>query len=176
MAVFAKSISNGFPMAAVIGIGRVMEAVQATFVSSTYWTERVGPTAALATLAEMERTKVSEHIKTVGERVQAGWKTLASKHGVPGVADGLPALCHFHFECGDLSRAVFTLFTQEMLDRGYLVGGGLYPTLAHTPAVVAKYLKTVDQVFPVLRRHLEKGSVMKALRGPVVQSGFARLT
>jgi len=176
MAVFAKCISNGYPMAAIIGTGSVMEAAQATFVSSTYWTERVGPTAALATINEMGRIKASARIKKIGDQVQAGWKKAAAKHGLPAVVSGLPALCHMHFECGDLSRAAMTLFTQEMLARGYLASGGFYPTTAHTSPIVVQYLKAVDEVFALIRQRLDRGDLLQALRGPVAQSGFARLT
>jgi glutamate-1-semialdehyde 2,1-aminomutase len=176
LAVFAKALSNGFPMAAIIGKGSVMEAAQLTFVSSTFWTERIGPVAALATIDEMERIGASEQVQRIGEQVQAGWKASAAKTGIPARASGLPALCHLAFECGEQSRAVMTLFTQEMLERGYLAAGGFYPTCAHEPAVVADYLKAVDDVFAFLRQKLDQGGVHAALHGPIAQSGFARLT
>jgi len=81
-----------------------------------------------------------------------------------------------HFECGDLSRAAMTLFTQEMLARGYLASGGFYPTTAHTSPIVVQYLKAVDEVFALIRQRLDRGDLLQALRGPVAQSGFARLT
>ena len=59
MAVFAKGISNGYPLAAIIGIAEVMKAFQSTFISSTYWTERIGPTAGLATLRKHRRLNVA---------------------------------------------------------------------------------------------------------------------
>ena len=49
VAVLAKALSNGFPLSAIIGRDAVMDAAQQTFVSSTYWTEAIGPTAAVAT-------------------------------------------------------------------------------------------------------------------------------
>ena len=35
-----------------------MEAAQSTFISSTFWTERIGPAAALKTLEVMERDEI----------------------------------------------------------------------------------------------------------------------
>ena len=48
IAVFSKALGNGYPIGAIIGITKVMDIVQDTFISSTYWTERIGPSAALA--------------------------------------------------------------------------------------------------------------------------------
>ena len=176
MAVFAKAISNGFPMAAIIGRGSFMEAAQQTFVSSTYWTERIGPTAALATIDKMAKVDVVSHIQQVGERVRAGWAAAGAKHGLPLKVDGIPALCSLAFDCGAESRALMTLFTQEMLSRGFLAGGGFYPTYAHRPEIVDRYLDAVNSVFAFLRERRDRREVMGALRGPVAQSGFARLT
>jgi len=176
IAVFAKSISNGFPMGAIIGRGSVMEAAQQTFVSSTYWTERIGPTAALATIDRMAKVDVVSHIEKVGERVLAGWAAAGAKHGLPLKVGGIPALCSLAFDCGADSRALMTLFTQEMLGRGFLAGGGFYPTYAHLPEIVDRYLDAVDSVFAFLRECRDRRGVMGALRGPVAQSGFARLT
>jgi hypothetical protein len=69
-----------------------------------------------------------------------------------------------------------TLFTQEMLARGYLAAGAFYPTFAHQAGVVADYLNAVEAVFGLLKHQIDRGTVMSALHGPVAQSGFARLT
>ena len=47
MVMFGKTIGNGYALTAVLGRRPVMEAAQKTFISSTFWTERIGPTAAL---------------------------------------------------------------------------------------------------------------------------------
>lgn len=176
VAVFAKAISNGFPMAAILGTAAVMDTAQQTFISSTYWTESIGPVAAIATVERMKEVNVVEHIRLIGELVRAGWIAASAKRGVPIKLMGQPALCIFNFDCADTSRAVMTLFTQEMLARGFMANGGFYPTYAHQPATVERYLHAVDEVFAFLRNRLDRGEVLSALRGPVAQSGFARLT
>ena len=176
IAVFAKALSNGFPMSAIIGRGDVMDAAQQTFVSSTYWTEAIGPTAALATLDRMEALNVSRHIVEIGALFQKGLAAAGARHGVPVKVGGIPALCILGFDAGDNSRAVLTLYTQEMLARGFLSAGGFYPTYAHKPETVAAYLQAVDEVFALLRSHLDRGTVLSALQGPIAHSGFARLT
>ncbi len=176
IAVFAKALSNGYPMAAIIGRDAVMDAAQTTFVSSTYWTESIGPAAALATLARMEQVDVSGHVRKIGLLVRDGWTEAAARHGLAIKVSGLPALCILGFDAGPDSKAVMTLFTQEMLARGYLAAGAFYPTFAHQAGVVADYLNAVEAVFGLLKHQIDRGTVMSALHGPVAQSGFARLT
>jgi glutamate-1-semialdehyde aminotransferase len=177
IAVFAKSLSNGFPMGAVIGTEEVMQASQESFISSTFWTEAMGPTAALATLAKMSRVDVSSHVKTIGTHVQKGWKTLAATHGLDISVIGLPAICTFslNYEAHQ-SAAIKTLLTQELLDRGFLGNTTFYPTLAHDEKIVSQYLAALDESFAVLAKAIREGTVLQQLRGAVVASGFARLT
>lgn len=176
IAVFAKSISNGFAMAAIIGREWALESAQRSFVSSTYWTEGIGPAAALETLTRLHAMDVATHIAKIGELTRNGWRTAAEKHRLAVTIGGTPALCNFAFVHETQSRALMTLFTQSMLDRGFLANGLFYPTYAHKPDTVGCYLRSVGEVFALLRRCLDGDEVMAALRGPVAHSGFARLT
>ena len=47
MAIFAKALGNGHPIAAVLGTKEAMEGANISFISSTYWTESVGPVASI---------------------------------------------------------------------------------------------------------------------------------
>ncbi len=176
IAVFAKAMSNGFPMAAIIGRGTVMEAAQHTFVSSTYWTEAIGPTATLATLKKLREVNAVKKIAAAGERTRRGWRKLGEKHGFKLKVGGLPALATFAFDHGDDSRALMTLFTQEMLERGYLANGVFYPMALHTKSIVDAYLAAADSAFAQIRAHVDGAGVQAALHGPVAHAGFARLT
>ena len=98
IAVFAKAIANGFPMAAIVGRHAVMDAAQETFVSSTAWTERVGPVAALATLKKHREHNVARHLMRIGTRVQQGWSDAAVATDLPVQVSGMAPLGHFAFE------------------------------------------------------------------------------
>lgn len=176
MAVFAKAMGNGFPMAAIIGRHAVMEAAQKTFISSTFWTERIGPTAALATIKKLARENVPEHLKIIGQLIGTGWKRLAVKHGLKIQVLGPEALVTFSFDYGDASQAIRTLFTQEMLKRGYLASASVYVSFAHTAPAVERYLTVVDEVFGLIKKAIEENRVKNLLEGPVAHSEFKRLT
>jgi len=175
--VYGKAISNGFPMAAIVGKGDIMDMAQESFISSTYWTERIGPTAALATINKMLEKNVPSHLIKVGNLIGKGWEKIADEHGLKiDIMDAVPPLITFAFEYGEDSQALRTLFTQEMLKRGFLASSSVYVSYSHTEEHVEKYLENVDEVFKILRKAIETNAIYKLLKGPVAHKGFRRLT
>jgi glutamate-1-semialdehyde 2,1-aminomutase len=174
MAIFGKALGNGYGITATIGKREVMEAAQTTFISSTFWTERIGPTAALATLKVMERTKSWDAITQTGLNIRLGWQQLAEKHSLRIDHWGLPALTGFTFQSPN-ALAYKTLITQEMLTKGYLAGNSVYVCIDHTPQVVADFFDTLDPVFALIKECEEGRVVLSLLKGPVCHGGFKRL-
>ena len=174
MAMFGKALGNGYAITAAIGRREVMEAAQRTFISSTFWTERIGPSAALKTLEVMERTRSWEQITKTGRDIASGWQELARKHGLSIAISGLPALTSFAFDSPN-ALAYKTLLTQEMLAKGYLAGTSVYVCTEHSPQDVAAFLEALDPVFGLIRECEDGRDVMGLLKGPVCHSGFKRL-
>jgi glutamate-1-semialdehyde 2,1-aminomutase len=174
LATYAKALSNGFAMAAVVGRRSVMEAVQRTFISSAYFTERVGPAAALATVSKFRRIEAGKTLARIGTVVQEGWKRAAEQSGLPISVTGIPPLASFAFEDAD-AAALVTLFIQEMLGRGFLASDRFYPTVRHEDTQVAAYLDAVDSAFGRIAEARAAGDVRRRLAGPVKHTGFARL-
>src|SRR5207247_2482877 len=114
-------------MAAIIGVRDVMEAFQITFISSTYWTERVGPAAALATIRKHLQCNVPKHLVEIGTMIQSGWRNAAARAGLPVAVTGTPPLAHFSFE-HENTLGLRTLFTQIMLEKGFLATNSFYAT------------------------------------------------
>ena len=173
MAVFSKGMSNGYPMAAIIGKKEVMQAAQDTFISSTYWTESIGPVSALATIKKMQKHNVPKYLIAVGEKANKGLQRLADKHGINVKIEGTPTMGSFAFQYGKDSNAVRTLFTQEMLSRGILASSRFYPSYAHTNKHLNVYFKALDAVFAIMKKAINEGAVLKRLRGPVAHSRAA---
>jgi glutamate-1-semialdehyde 2,1-aminomutase len=174
MAIFGKALGNGYAITAVIGRRAVMEAAQSTFISSTFWTERIGPTAALKTLEEMERLESWEQITATGREITSRWRALAGKHGLSIETHGLPALTGFSF-VGPNSLSYKTLVTQEMLERGYLAGTSTYVSTEHSPGIVDGFFEALDPVFALISECEGGKPVADLLKGPVCHSGFKRL-
>lgn len=174
MAMFGKALGNGYGITATIGKREIMEAAQTTFISSSFWTERIGPTAALKTLEVMERIKSWEAITQTGLGIRHGWQQLADKHGLKINHWGLAALTGFTFE-GKNALAYKTLITQEMLSKGYLAGNSVYVCTEHSPEVVEGFFEALDPIFGLIKECEEGRDVMSLLNGPVCHGGFKRL-
>lgn len=174
MAMFGKAMGNGYAITATIGRREVMEAAQSTFISSTFWTERIGPTAALKTLEVMEREKSWETITLTGLAIRQRWQALADQYGLAISHWGLPALTGFSFTSPN-ALAYKTLITQEMLAKGYLAGNSVYVCTEHTPEIVDGFFAALDPVFALIKECDEGRDVMSLLKGPVCHGGFKRL-
>ena len=175
MAMFGKALGNGYAITATIGRREIMEAAQSTFISSTFWTERIGPAAALKTLEVMERTRSWEYITETGLSIRARWQTLADRYGIEIDHWGLPALTGFSFK-SERGLAYKTLITQEMLRNGYLGGNSVYVCTEHTPEVLDGYFNVLEPIFQQIQDcENAKLDVMNLLHGPVCHAGFKRL-
>lgn len=174
--VFGKAMSNGFPMGAIVGKTEVMDIAQESFISSTYWTEGIGPTAALATIKKLEENSVPDHIVKIGELTGRLWEKIGKENEIKLHVDfEFPPIMHFDFEYEN-KQAIATLFTQEMLNRGYLASRGFYVSYSHKEEDIERYGETVDKVFKILKKAIEEKNVEKMLKGPIAHSGFQRLT
>ena len=174
MAMFGKAMGNGYAITATIGRRAVMEAAQGTFISSTFWTERIGPTAALKTLEVMERERSWERVTATGLELRRRWQELADRHGLRISHNGLPALTGFAFQSSQ-ALAYKTLISQEMLKKGYLAASSCYVSLAHTPEVIEPYLDSLDEVFDLIAECEAGRPVEELLEGPICHGGFKRL-
>ncbi len=174
LAIFAKALGNGYAISACIGRQEFMQAAQQTFISSTFWTERVGPTAALKTLEVMEREKSWQTITQIGNNISSQWQILADKHELDISTWGLPALSGFTFNSPN-ALAYKTLITQEMLKKGYLAANSVYACIEHKQEIVDGYFAELESIFSIIKECEEGLDVNTLLEGPLCHSGFKRL-
>ncbi|MGL5065675.1 MAG: aminotransferase class III-fold pyridoxal phosphate-dependent enzyme, partial [Microcoleus sp.] len=165
---------NGYAITATIGRREVMEAAQSTFISSTFWTERIGPTAGLKTLEVMEQTRSWEKITETGKTIEEGWRKLANKYRLNIQIYGLPALICFSFPSSKMLEYK-TLITQEMLNKGYLAATSVYVCTEHKSDVLENYFEALDPVFDAIAECEAGRDVKTLLKSPVCHSGFKRL-
>ena len=174
MAIFGKALGNGYAITAIIGKREIMDFAQSTFISSTFWTERIGPTAAIKTLEIMERTKSWEAVTQTGLAIRSGWQKLADKHDIKITHWGLPALTGFSFV--SVNNLFYkTLITQEMLSNGFLAGNSVYACIEHTPKIVDFYLENLDNVFKLISKCENGLDPTTLLKSPICHGGFKRL-
>lgn len=175
MVMFGKTIGNGYALTAVVGRKSVMEAAQSTFISSTFWTERIGPTAALATLKVMEREQSWNKITGIGKKMQKGWLALAKKNDLDITVSGIPAMTSYSFNSRN-ALEYKTLITQEMLKKGFLASTIFYACTEHTDEHLSNYFDELDKIYKTISKcESEKLNINTLLDGPVCHSGFKRL-
>jgi len=175
IALFGKALSNGYPMAAIIGTREVMQAAQESFISSTYWTDKIGLVAALETIKKHKELKVEKVLDTNGTLIQNGWRKLADKHNLNISIMGIKPLSYFSFDYNN-DKVIKTLFIQEMLKLGFLTTTGYYASYAHKEDDINEYLEAVDKVFELIHNALQNKTIEKLLEDEVCHGGFKRLT
>ncbi len=175
MAMYGKTIGNGYALTAVVGKKSVMEAAQKTFISSTFWTERIGPTAALKTLEVMERIKSWEIITAKGKQMQTGWQKVADANDLSITISGIPSLTTYAFN-SENALLYKTFITQEMLKKGFLASTNFYASTSHEDYDFERYFDSLDVVYKKIKDH-EMGllDINYLMEGPICHSGFKRL-
>ena len=174
LAIFAKALGNGYAISACIGRQEFMQAAQQTFISSTFWTERIGPTAALKTLEIMEREKSWNVITRIGVSISNQWQNLADKYELDIDTWGISALSGYTFNSPN-ALAYKTLVTQEMLKKGYLASNSVYACIEHKQKIVDGYFSELEPIFKLIKECEEGLDVNTLIEGPLCHSGFKRL-
>ncbi len=174
LAVFAKAIGNGFPISVIIGNEKVMSSSQDTFISSTNWTERVGTTAALATIDKYVKNNVHEHLHVMGKSVQNFWREMSNKFNLDMEVNGLYQLSYMSFkEDNDVKK---TYFVEQMIERSILATNRYYPNYSQDEKHFEIYKEAAEKVFNNISSISQsKNDDLKShIKGSISKPGFKR--
>ncbi|NBH15671.1 aminotransferase class III-fold pyridoxal phosphate-dependent enzyme [Lachnospiraceae bacterium] len=175
IAVFAKAMTNGYPLSAVIGVKDVMRAAEDTFISSTFWTERIAFAATQKAIDCYQRYHVENTLEYVGNKIRRGWKEIAENETINIQISGIIPLSHFSFSY-EKPLVYKTYFTQQMLNYGFLASTGVYASLAHSDDIIDQYLNACQEIFrQIAEFHRQGVPIETQLKGNVCHSGFERL-
>ena len=174
MMMLGKALGNGYAITAVLGKKEIMESINKTFISSTFWTERSGSVAALKTLEIMEKTKSWIYISRLGRFIKTQWKNLAIKHKISIKINGIDALCSFVFK-SKYHQEYKTYITQEMLKKKILATCTIYVSLAHNKKILKKYFKELDKLFSVISKCEKGDDIFRYLNSATSATDFSRL-
>ncbi len=174
MAIYGKALGNGYAITACVGKNEFMQAAQDTFISSTFWTERIGPSAALKTLEVMEREQSWKTITKKGLKISSLWQSLANEYELEINTWGIPALSGFSFTSKD-ALAYKTYITQEMLKNGYLAGNSVYVCTEHNDGIIDRYFSKLSPIFKTIKKCEDGADIYSYIDGPLCHSGFKRL-
>ncbi len=174
MAIFGKALGNGYAINAIIGKEEIMRYAEETFISSTFWTERIGPTAALKTLEEMKTIKSWNIVTNKGNWLRRKWLNLAKKNNLKIKIFGIPALSRFEIISNNFDK-YRTFISQEMYKKSILASNTIYVSTAHTKQDFQQYLNTLDNIFKIIARCEDGEEIDNFLEVPMINNFFKRL-
>ena len=174
MAIFGQALGNGYAINAILGKERIMRSAEETFISSTFWTERIGPTAALKTLEEMERIKSWKIVTNKGNWLRKKWLDLAKKSNLKIKLSGIPALSRFEILSNNFNK-YRTLIAQEMYKKSILASNAIYVSTAHSNENFLKYFSSLKSVFEIIARCEDGDKIDNYLDVPEIKKFFKRL-
>lgn len=152
-----------------------MDAANASFISSSSWTDGLGLAAALACLDRLEQTGAVARVAMLGARLQEGLRVVAERYPALRLGvGGQPCAPSLRFDLGDAATAARTLWVRGLLRRGFLASGQLYVMVAHNEAMIDALLIAADEVCAELAGLHDREELM-ATAGSGAQAGFARL-
>ena len=172
--MLGKALGNGYAITAVLGKKKIMSSISKTFISSTFWTESIGPTAAIETLKIMEKEKTWKYISNIGIYIRKKWRQIANKQKIKIKILGIPSLSTFIFQ-SKYHQEYKTYITQEMLKKGFLATTTIYVSVSHTKSIIDKYLMHLEKVFKVISKCEKGDDIYKYLTNKVSETDFGRL-
>jgi glutamate-1-semialdehyde 2,1-aminomutase len=172
--MLGKALGNGYAITAVIGKKNIMMKAQESFISSTFWTERIGFVAANKTLEVFKQKKPWEKISRYGRYINDQWTKIARENNLPIKISGYESITSFSFQ-NKLNQYFKTYITQEMLKKKYLASNQIYLNIFHDKKVIDNYIKSLNDIFQNLKKIKSKKEILKKLNSPVSHSSFQRL-
>ena len=173
IAIFGKSLGNGYPISAIIGKKKYLDAAQDTFISSTMWTDKIGFVAANTTLEILKKKKINKKIVAHGKYIKKEWLKVSKKYSIPINIFGQDSMPGFKFE-NKKNLEITTFYIQEMLKKGFLASTTIAISDAYTMKIINKYIKNFELVFKKIKKSIDLKYFK--LKGPIKHDTFQRIT
>ena len=174
LCMFGKALGNGYAITAVIGKKKIMKRAEDSFISSTFWTERIGFLAGIKTIEVMQKEKSWLRIIKLGKYVNSKWLELSKKHNLKIIISGIESITSFSFASKN-NLKYKTYISQEMLKKGYLASNTMFLSTTHSKKIIDKYIESLDLIFKKINEFENRKKNLKFLDGPVCHSSFKRL-
>ena len=148
-----------------------MKYAKSTFISSTFWTERIGPAAALKTLELMKKYRSFEVILKLGVHVKNQFAKVSKNNNISTKISGLNGIPNYDFNHKD--HLLFKTFvTQEMLKRNFMAGNSIYLCLQHEK-YLKRYFEYLDKIFKIIEKCISgEKNIHQLLIGPACVTGM----
>lgn len=173
LATFGKALGNGYAISAVIGKKTIMQSAKNSFISSTFWSERIGFVAGVETLKLMKKMNSHKELIKNGKYIEKKLKKISNLNRVQIKINGIHSIISFTFKKNH--QLLKTFVTQEMLKYGFLASNVIYVSIEHKKKIVDKYIYYLDKVFKKINSFEKSNNKKNILLGKISQTHFKRL-
>lgn len=149
LASFGKAMSNGYPLAAVVGRAPLMSAARETWISSTLASESTALAAALAVLDWHDQADICATLAETGRDMRAAVDRAIMASGIGGVATwGIDQMWLMRWD----DPAMESRFLLRALDEGVLFKRGAYnfAAVAHDEVALQEIEAAASAAFVAL--------------------------
>ncbi len=151
LAVLAKAIANGYPLACFCGKGEVMDGLDRTLFTATHNGETISLAAGIATIRTLRDEGVYARIRAAGRQLKAGLQELIAKHSLGVQVGGVDEAPVVHW--GDLHQ-YYPTYEREMLLGGAFCNLPFFIMDAHTDRDISQTLEISERAFAAVAREL----------------------
>ena len=150
IAIYGKAIGNGYAINPIVGKKEIMDCAKKTFISSTFWSDKIGFVAAIETIRQMEISRSWIKVKQKGLKIKQTWKKIFIKHKIDADIIGLDSLPTFIFKKDHKLKKTF--ITLNFLKKKIFATNSFYVSLAHTDKIIDLYLKEFEKIIIKLKK------------------------
>lgn len=182
LSCFAKAISNGIPLSAVVGKKKYMKLFNDVFFSFTYGGECIGLAAAKACIDKLKKKKVLEIIKNNGLLFKLELNKLIKKYDFEDYfnCDGHPSRTVLTIKSNKSLKSPLvtkTFIQQKLLDNKVLWSGYHCITYTFNKKDISLAIGAYENVFKKLKKIIEKKQNLKSqIKGKLLKQVFTRVS
>lgn len=166
LTAMGKAMANGYPVAALGGKAEIMDTFNTTqdgkvSYQATYYGNAIMAAASLATIEELEKPGVYEHMEEMGDLLCSGLEEIAARLGIDFYTEHCGSLIGLYFGTGPnynlddciahIDTAKSVEFRKRMIDRGHYFSPGDYKrcviNYSHTREDIMETLNAAESVF-----------------------------
>lgn len=159
LAVFAKAIAGGYPLAAIAGKREIMEA--GVPAAGTFNANAIAVAASLATIGVLETEQVYPRLEQLGGLFVQGMRTLGETYGIPLFCQAVGSICILMFGLKNgvddfrhyltaADIAYYDLFVRKARQYGVRFTarrGRIYLSTEHSEADISRTLQVAERIF-----------------------------
>lgn len=168
LATFGKGAANGMPLSIIAGKKEIMDEVdKKIFISTTFGGETLSLAAGIAVMKELKNKNVTDRIWSLGKKLKEESNALAQQIGVDIELKGYHCRMAFDYKDNKGKRDWLynSIFMQECVKRGVLLGWSVLPCYTHTDEDINVTLNVFEDAMKIYKKAIDSGNPSSYMDG-----------